>query len=141
MVVEIRVGLLSWPLKILNVDKKVIGYVVPISLVRLSVPIQKVAHNLFINPIDKNNKIPPIYAVTINLCNKQFLLISFSNDDNHITPSITKNQPIIIKIATGHYHSITVLNKWKTTNIGKLFHIELWMFITLDDDRKAIKNT
>lgn len=111
MVAEVIVGLLSRPLKILNVDKKVVGYVVPLSLVRVSVPIQEVADNLFINPIDKNNKIPPINAVTINLRNKQFLPIPFCNDDNHITSSIAKNQPIFVKIATGPYHTITVLNK------------------------------
>jgi len=85
--------------------------VVLISVVRVFVPIQEMADNLFINPIDKNNKIPPINVVTINFLNKQFLPIPFCNDDNHITPSITKNQPIFIKIATGPYHTITVLNK------------------------------
>lgn len=75
------------------------------------ISIQKVAHYFLITPINQNNKIPPFHATTINLLNKQFLPIPRHNDDNHITPPITKNKPPIIKIATRPNHTITVFNQ------------------------------
>ena len=98
------------------------------------------ADNIFITSRSQNNQIPSINAVTINLRNQQFLPLSFCNDDNHLTSPITENQPVFIKIATRPNHTITVLNKLKITNIRKLFHIELLMFITLNDDIEAIKD-
>lgn len=98
------------------------------------------ADHIFITSISQNNKIPAVNAVTINLRNQQLLPLPLCNDDNHLTPPVTKNKPAIIKITARPNHSITVLNKWKTANIRKLFHFELLMFITLNDDRKAIKD-
>ena len=96
---------------------------------------------ILVTTISKNNEISPFYAITINLRNKQFLLISFCYDDNNITSPIIKNKLNFIKITTRSYNSIIILNKLEITNIRKLFHIKLLMFIIINDDLKTIKDT
>lgn len=69
------------------------------------------ADHIFITSISQNNKIFTVDAVTINLRNKQLLPLPLCNDDNYLTPPVTKNQPVFIKITARPNYTIIVLNK------------------------------
>lgn len=105
------------------------------------IPIQAMVERFSRNSIGKDNKNFTLHAPSINILNKQLLSLSLSNHDNILKLPQTKNKFRPFNLTALKHNPLTFLHKLKTPNLRKFHKLYFLMFLALNNDRQALKNS